>query len=336
MKDPTLKSARIFIVDDEQANIDVLSGLLEFKEYTNIYTTTDSRLVVNLFKEINPDIILLDLMMPYLSGFEIMEKLISLIPEGAYLPILVLTADVTAESKLRALENGAKDFLTKPFDLMEVDVRIRNLLQTRYLQLQLQNQNVILEEKVTERTVELKNTIVELEIAKTKAESSDHLKTAFLNNISHEVRTPLNGILGFSQIIAEPDLPFDEKQEYLKMLEESSERLLNTITNYMDISLIVSGNQEVKNSKVDVLSFLKVQYESFKDKCAAKNLELILKIPETNSNSLWKILEKELPKFRRNAYLEILYKKISLFHEVMKEADLDYQLPRGLLSYWAE
>src|SRR5665648_712640 len=99
MKDPTLKSARIFIVDDEQANIDVLSGLLEFKEYTNIYTTTDSRLVVNLFKEINPDIILLDLMMPYLSGFEIMEKLISLIPEGAYLPILVLTADVTAESK---------------------------------------------------------------------------------------------------------------------------------------------------------------------------------------------------------------------------------------------
>ncbi|MDP3432407.1 MAG: ATP-binding protein [Bacteroidota bacterium] len=293
MNDSTLKNARILIVDDEQANVDVLSGLLEFKEYVNIYTTTDSRLVADLFKEINPDIILLDLMMPHLTGFQVMEQLAELVPVSSYLPILVLTADVSAGSKLRALAGGAKDFVTKPFDLTEVDLRIRNLLQTRYLHTQLQNQNLILEQKVQERTLELQNTILELEVAKTKAEASDRLKTAFLNNISHEVRTPLNGILGFSQIIAEEEISSEEKQEYIGMLNGSCDRLVNTITSYMDISLIVSGNQKVKNSTVDVHALMKEQFDCFKDKCAAKNLQLILKVPESTSNFIMKT-DKEL------------------------------------------
>ena len=282
MNDPTLKNARILIIDDEQANVDVLSGLLEFRDYTNVYTTTDPRLVTGLFQELNPEIILLDLMMPHLTGFQVMEQLAELVPDSVYLPILVLTADVSAESKLRALAGGAKDFLTKPFDLTEVDLRIRNLLQTRYLHTQLQNQNLILEEKVQERTLELQNTIIELEVAKTKAEGSDRLKTAFLNNISHEVRTPINGILGFSRIIAEDDLELEEKERFIEMLEESCDRLINTITNYMDISLIVSGNQKVKLSDVNVHSFMKEQFESFEDKCSAKNLDLILQVPDNN------------------------------------------------------
>ena len=293
MNDSTLKNARILIVDDEQANIDVLSGLLEFKDYTNVYTTTDPRLVAGLFQEINPDIILLDLMMPHLTGFQILEQIMPLIPESDYLPILVLTADITTNSKLRALAGGAKDFLTKPFDLMEVDLRISNLLQTRYLHTQLQNQNLILEEKVQERTMELQNTIIELEVAKTRAESSDRLKTAFMNNISHEVRTPLNGILGFSQIIAEPDLSLEEKQTYLGMLDECSERLINTITSYMDISLIVSGSQKVNRSNLDIRNLIHEQYDYFQNKCSDKNLELILRVPDNHSDFVMKT-DKEL------------------------------------------
>ena len=173
MIDSTFKNANILIVDDKVANIDILAGLLQIQGYTNIKTTTDPRLVVSLFKSFNPDLILLDLMMPYLTGFEVMVQLKELIPDGTYLPILVLTADIAVEAKQRALAGGARDFLAKPFNLIEVGLRIKNLLFARYLHQQLQNQNLILEEKVRERTIKLEKTNVDLVAAKDKAEESD-------------------------------------------------------------------------------------------------------------------------------------------------------------------
>ena len=245
MVDASLKNANILIVDDQEANIDVLEGLLEMQGYTSIKTTTDPRDVLHLFASFEPDLILLDLMMPHLSGFEVMEQLKSIVQANTYLPILVLTADATSEARQRALSNGASDFLTKPFDLIEVGLRIRNLLLTSYLMQQVQNQNQILEEKVKERTLELETTNIELNIAKEKAEASDRLKSSFINNISHEIRTPLNGILGFGQILTDPEIETEEKEEYLSMMNQSSERLINTVTNFMDISLLTSGNQTV-------------------------------------------------------------------------------------------
>jgi len=100
-------------------------------------------------------LLLLDLNMPHLTGFQVMIQLKVLIPANTYFPILVLTADITTESKQKALASGASDFLTKPFDLIEVDLRIKNLLKARYLHQQIENQNLILEEKVKERTIEL-------------------------------------------------------------------------------------------------------------------------------------------------------------------------------------
>lgn len=137
MLDETLKNAAILIVDDQEANIDILVGLLEMQGYSNIKTTTHPRMVIELFKSANPDIILLDLLMPHLSGYEILAKLKTLIPPDTFLPVLVLTAEAGIEAKQRALALGAKDFLVKPFDLNEVSLRIRNLLFTRYLQQQL-------------------------------------------------------------------------------------------------------------------------------------------------------------------------------------------------------
>lgn len=147
------------------------------------------------------------------------------------------------------------------------------------LHIQLQNQNVILEEKVLERTKRLRDMILELEVAKNRAEASNRLKTEFLNNISHEVRTPINGILGFSQIIAQGENSNEKKQMYIDMLDESCNRLINTITNFMDISLIVSDNLKVKPVTVDVFRLMSNQYEALKSKCASKNLELRLELP---------------------------------------------------------
>ena len=283
MIDPSLKEANILIVDDQEANIDVLNGFLEMQGYANIKTTTDPREVFLLLESFNPDLILLDLTMPYMSGYEVMEKLKELVPFNYFLPILVLTADITTEAKIRALSSGTSDFLTKPFDLIEVGLRIKNLLFTAHLQQQLQNQNKILDEKVKKRTSELERKNIELNAAKEKAEASDKLKTSFINNISHEIRTPLNGILGFGQILTDPDLNAEEKNEYLAILNESSDRLINTVSNFMEISLISSGNQEVNKKDFNPEHVITNVAEQFRPLCDGKNLSLILEIPSAGN-----------------------------------------------------
>jgi PAS domain S-box-containing protein len=126
---------------------------------------------------------------------------------------------------------------------------------------------------------ELKNAEEALIKAKEKAEENDRLKTAFMNNISHEIRTPLNGILGFSQLVFQPDITEEERGTYLNVLNLSSERLLNTITNYMDISLIVSKSVKVHKEPFIVSELVNDLYEMFHAKCEAKNLDFIKLIP---------------------------------------------------------
>ncbi|MCF8366498.1 MAG: response regulator [Bacteroidales bacterium] len=274
MIESSLKNANILIVDDQKANIDVLKGLLEMQGYTSIKTVTDPREVSQLYKTFNPDLILLDLFMPYLSGFQVMELLKPIIPDTTFLPILVLTADVSRESKQKALSGGASDFLNKPFDLIEVGMRIKNLLHTRYLHQLMEKQNQLLEEKVKERTIKLELSNEELIIARDKAQESNRLKTAFLNNISHEIRTPLNGILGFAPFIVDPDVSQDDKDQYLEFLYLSSDRLVKTVADIMDMSLIVSGNMKVKNQTICVSSVFERLNEKFSEPCSKKGLEL--------------------------------------------------------------
>jgi two-component system, sensor histidine kinase and response regulator len=275
MIDSTLKNANILIVDDQEANLLVLSGFLEMQGFSNIKTTQDPRDVVHLMSAFNPDLILLDLSMPFLSGFEVMDQIKSLISDTTFLPILVLTADVSSSAKLKALSGGASDFLTKPFDLIEVGMRIKNLLYVSYLQYQLQNQNQILEQKVKERTLELEAKNIDLITAKEKAEASDRLKTVFINNISHEIRTPLNGILGFAQILMDNDLSYEEKEQYSEMLNESCDRLLNTVTNFFDISLLTSGNQKVSKKRILIRDIVREVISQFKIICNRKNISLL-------------------------------------------------------------
>ena len=116
----------------------LLERILQQSGATQITSTTDARQVVSLYTATPPDLIILDLMMPYLDGFAVMEQLAPLIPAETYLPILVITADATAETRRRALAGGAKDFLTKPIDPVEVVLRIKNLLEIRLLHQQLQ------------------------------------------------------------------------------------------------------------------------------------------------------------------------------------------------------
>ena len=157
-----LNTSRILIVDDQPSNVALLEGILEEEDFTSLRSVIDPREVLPSYIEYLPDLILLDLQMPYMDGFEVMKQVRACLGPNEFLPILVLTADITPDAKRRALAEGALDFLTKPFDAMEVVLRIRNLLQTRSLHLQLQAQNQALDQKVHERTAELEETQVEI------------------------------------------------------------------------------------------------------------------------------------------------------------------------------
>jgi len=162
VEDHLLATSRILIIDDQASNVALLEGILEEEDFTSYRSLTDSREALPAFIDYLPDLVLLDLQMPYMDGFEVMKQLRAGLAPGDYLPILVLTADITSEAKRRALAGGAQDFLTKPFDATEVILRIRNLLRTRSLHLQLQGQNQLLDQKVHERTAELEATQVEI------------------------------------------------------------------------------------------------------------------------------------------------------------------------------
>jgi putative two-component system response regulator len=150
-----LRGMRIVVVDDEPANTALLAGLPRRWQYTNVLTMTDPTRVVDAFTDLVPDLLLLDVNMPVLSGFDVMRLLARWTRGRIRVPVLVLTADVTDETKHQALALGARDFLTKPFDPEEVRLRVSNLLEMRQLQLQLQAHADELEDRVHRRTVEL-------------------------------------------------------------------------------------------------------------------------------------------------------------------------------------
>jgi putative two-component system response regulator len=162
MLDAAHRAGRILIVDDQSSNIYVLERILRRAGYGNLLSTTDPRKTVALFDEFAPDLVVLDLHMPDMDGFAVLEQLRPQIPEETYLPILVLTGDGSLASRRRALSAGAKDFLPKPFDTTEVILRIRNLLEARFLYLELQAQNDSLEAKVRQRTRELEEAQIEI------------------------------------------------------------------------------------------------------------------------------------------------------------------------------
>ena len=161
------QDARILIVDDRSENVQLLQRLLDRAGYKNHVGITDPLEAVSTFESMRPDLVLLDLQMPDLDGFDVMAQLAPWISNsnGDYLPVLVLTADVTQEAKQRSLAMGANDFLTKPFDFTEVLLRIHNLLETRFLHSVLRNQNKMLEVTVRERTADLWTSIGQLEVA---------------------------------------------------------------------------------------------------------------------------------------------------------------------------
>ncbi len=157
-----LLNSRILIVDDQPENVLLLERTLKGAGYTQLSSLTDSRKVLAEFTDFQPDLIAMDLRMPNVDGFALLKQLRSRVPMGAFVPVLILTADNSRKAKQEALALGAKDFLTKPIDVAEALLRIYNLLETRWLHVELRRHNESLEAKVLARTQDLEEAQLEI------------------------------------------------------------------------------------------------------------------------------------------------------------------------------
>ena len=153
VSDADVLKASILIVDDQESNVSLLEQMLGDSGYSCVASTMNPQEVCALHRKNHYDLILLDLQMPEMDGFQVMQGLKANQPEG-YLPVLVITAQ--PGHKLQALQAGARDFISKPFDMVEVRTRIRNMLEVRLLYKKLEDQNRLLEQTVQERTAELR------------------------------------------------------------------------------------------------------------------------------------------------------------------------------------
>lgn len=235
-----LKDACLLLVDDEQTNLTLLRLILGRAGYTRVHTLSDARDVLPLARALNPDLVVLDLRMPTMSGFTVLEGLVEQTAPDEFLPILVVTGDASQTARQRALKLGAKDFLTKPFEATEVLLRIHNLLVTRILHESLRAQNELLEAKVKERTEQL-------EKAAKQAEEANRAKSVFLATMSHELLTPLNAVIGFANELQKNHagnlLPQDIT--YVQRISGNGMHLLRVINDVLDLSKVEAGRMEV-------------------------------------------------------------------------------------------
>ena len=202
MHEVALKAAHILMVDDEVSSTCLMTNFLNRIGYTQLRSINDSRRVFEAIETFVPDLILLDLNMPELDGFDILRALrADRLNEQT--PVLVLTGDPSATNKRRALAAGATDLLVKPFDASEVSMRIRNLLHARFLRLEIREQNRLLEVRVCERTAELEQALADLQAAQRQAVQQERLSAfgEMAGGVVHDFSNALMSVIGYSEML---------------------------------------------------------------------------------------------------------------------------------------
>jgi signal transduction histidine kinase len=218
----------LLIVDDEKSNLKVLAHILG-QDYT-IYTATNGISAVERAKQYLPDLILLDIIMPEMNGYQTLSELKSY-EKTQRIPVIFITGLDSFEDEEKGLDMGAADFIHKPFSAKIVKSRIQNQIQ-------------------------IVNQIREIELYAKVAEDANHAKSAFLAKVSHEVRTPLNAILGISEIQLQNENLSQDMKEALNRIMNSGTLLLGIINDILDMSRIEAGKLQLTRTKYDVASMI--------------------------------------------------------------------------------
>ncbi|NOR86765.1 MAG: response regulator [Bacteroidales bacterium] len=263
------KKYKILIVDDNAKNIQVLANLLAENNYNIEYALSGSGALELLAIE-SFDLILLDIMMPEMDGFEVCNK-IKNDPKSSEIPIIFLTAKTDSDSIQKAFEEGGLDYVNKPFNSNELLARVKTHIELKVSKDKLKIVNKWLEEKVEERTAALK-------IAHQKLLELDSAKSQFLQIISHEIRTPLNAILGSLSILKEEDIG-EDASVFIEMLDNSATRLENFSYKALDISQFhLYGKKVVKLKNTSVLQIIAKVISSLDNERKVKGIQIKLSI----------------------------------------------------------
>jgi signal transduction histidine kinase len=257
----------IVVVDDDPASLSLMEQVLTLDGYRRLSLTSDPRQVKDFFARREPDLVILDLHMPHIDGFELLERLSRLIRRDSFVPFLMLTADVSDHTRRQALKVGATDFLTKPIDLAELSLRVGRLLQTRHLTLQLAHERAMLATVVADQTEELRTANLELQ----------HLvraKDEFVASVSHELRTPLTAVVGFARELAETPERFTpaEVADMIRTIADQSCDVAAIIDDLLVAARAEIGRIRLLTEKVDLRSEVRAASQTLSEK--AKRIQM--------------------------------------------------------------
>ena len=258
----------ILVVDDITHNLKVMSELLDTKGYETTFANNGLQALEQI-PLAKPDLILLDLMMPEMDGIEVCERL-KADPDFAKIPIIFLTASNERNNLVKAFQVGAVDYITKPFQAEEVLARIEVQLKTMRFQQELEQKNQELKKEIERRLIIEES----LQKAKESAEAANRAKSTFLANMSHELRSPLNTILGFTELIKPSVNLTPEQQHSLGIIYRSGEHLLSLINDILDLSKIESGKIVLNPVDFNLTQMLWELQEMFHLKADQQNLHL--------------------------------------------------------------
>jgi signal transduction histidine kinase len=276
--DQALPRGSIMIVDDNPANLKLLEDMLRQDGY-EVRSFPRGRLALTAAMRNPPDLILLDINMPEMNGYEVCEHLKST-EELSDIPVIFLSALNDIEDKLGAFRSGAVDFISKPFQIEEVQARVKTQLTLHALQLALKQQNEHLEETVATRTRELLevNEVLarlssSLQVAKRTADVASQAKSEFLANMSHELRTPLNGVVGFTDVVLNSELT-EEQREHLTLVKGSANSLLTVLSDILELARIQSGKYVLQSKEFRVQDWVATTMKDFEAAAQDKHLQL--------------------------------------------------------------
>ena len=254
-----IEKRKILIVDDRHENLIALEKLLTGLDNTVVIKAFSGNEALEKTLEHDFALALIDVQMPDMDGYETV-KLMQNVEKTRFLPVIFISAIYSENQYLiEGIEAGAVDFITKP-------IIPRILLGKIRVFLELYEQKKILEQEIEQRKIteeNLKRAEKELIIAKQKAEEADRLKSEFLANMSHEIRTPLNAIVGFSNLIADEDIETDKKLEYIRYINNSSNSLMQLISDILDLSKIETNQLDLKIGTVSVNELIDELAETF-------------------------------------------------------------------------
>jgi signal transduction histidine kinase len=229
--DPAKRPATILIVDDEPRNVVMIRELLKVGGF-KVRSAEDGEIALKVIEMEAPDLILLDVMLPGMDGFTVCRHLKDN-PATVFIPVIILTALKGTQERIKGASAGADEFLSKPFDSVELLTRVKSLLRVKYLNDQLKASNTELERRVAARTAELENAVTQLR-------ELDRLKSEFISNVSHELRTPLLHVKGYVDLLADGAMGTltAKQQEGLGVAKEAIEQLERVVEDIVDFSSI--------------------------------------------------------------------------------------------------